>query len=159
MKTLADMKRDLVVGKKVKLVWRNGKELSEERTVFKVQTNSICFEREGGGKTWLDMPKATLLEYDGNTIKIYRPITRELTAEEQKIKDNEPRDIEQERLDAISDGSQMFYRRKRYYKEAGYFYLFGTEKEQGKRLTHTERKPMIEDDTIKGELDLVYEVV
>jgi hypothetical protein len=159
MKTLADMKRDLSIGRKIMLKEVDGIIKNEPREVFKVQTQSICFLKEGGGKSWLDIPKASLCEYDGKTIEIYRPAIRELTEQEKKIIDAEPRDEEQDRIDAMSDGSTMYNRRRNYYKECGFFYLFGTEKEQGKRLTHVNNKTMIQDESIKGKLDIVYELI
>lgn len=162
MKTLADLKRDLQKpGIKVVLKERFGKkeENGEARTICKIQTNSLCFfKADGKSKSWLDFPKATLLEYDGNTFKIFSPGKRELTDEEQKIRGNEPSDKQQEYIDAIGDGSTMFYRRKAYYREIGLNYLFGTGKESGKRLTHENGKAVIEDDSIKGEMILAYEI-
>jgi len=159
MKTLSDLKRDLTVGKTVILKSCLGVEKNEKRTVFKLQSNNVCFLKEDGkSKSWLELPKASLLEYDGKTIKIFRVGIRELTQEEKDIIAKEPKDEKQEGIDIISDGSVMYNRRKHYYKDVGKFYLFGTEKEQGKRLTHADKTAKIEDDSIKGELELVYEV-
>jgi len=159
MKTLADLKRDLKQGTHIKRVWRFGKEDTELLTVDKVQTTSIRMTKEKGGSSWLEIPKASLMEYDGKQLKIYSPGKRDLTSEEQKIKEGEPKDIEQDRIDMMTDGSQMHYRRMRYYKDSSHFYLFGTDKEQGKRLTWVDKVLKVEDDSLKGELTLVYEVM
>jgi len=159
MKTLADFKRAMSLGTTVILKERDGKEVNEKRVVGKVQSNSLAFFKSETNKSlsWLEWPKAPLLEFDGKVAKIYEPGKRELTAEEQKIIDGEPRDDEQDRIDMLSDGSTMFYRRKHYYKDSGYNYLFGTEKEKGKRMTWDYKKRMIVDDSVKGKLILVYE--
>lgn len=167
MKTLADLKRDLCLGKSIKMTFTSftfgdkpSPILNKVRYVVKAQSNCICLNEDKNATkgSWLQFPKASLLEYDGNIIKIFRPALRSFTPEEQKIIDNEPKDDKQDEIDMLSDGNTMFRRKKRYYKESGHFYLFGTEKEQGKRLTHADKMPMIEDDSIKGELDLAYEV-
>lgn len=156
---LADLKRTLKVGTKLRLVERYGKPLNSLREVEKVQSNSIKMKALDETKAgWLEYPKASLLEFDGKEIKIYTSGTRELNEEEQKIRDNEPKDEEQDRIDMLSDGSTMFYRRKKYYKDVGYEYLFHS-KQKGKRLTYADKKPMIQDDSIKGKLVLKYEVV
>ena len=163
MKTLADFKRALSVGTELRLIERDGKNLDESRRVKKLQTNSICFEKninnEWVGSTWLDMPKSSLLEFDGKTAKIYLPALRDLTEEEKRIMDNEPKDQKQQDLDAISDGSVMYHRKKTYYEYSGKFYLFGTEKQDGKRLTTRDGIDKIEDSDLKGQLNLVYEFV
>jgi hypothetical protein len=159
MKSLADLKRDITKTKQIILL----REPDNPRIFEKIQGTSFKLKKVNGGFTYLEIPKATLLEYDGTTVKIYEPGIRELTAEEQKIRDDEPKDDEQFRIDMLSDGNTMFYRKQRYYKETGLFYLFGTEKEQGKRLTNNKGadgivKPMIEDDNIKGKLSIEYEL-
>jgi hypothetical protein len=160
MKTLADLKRDLAMpGLKLNLVSVSGIPKNEARTVFKIQTNNICFLKpDGKSKSWLELPKASLLEYDGKTIKIFEPARRPLTDKEKEIMANEPRDAKQDEIDMLSDGSTMYYRRERYYRDSGYFYLFGTKADKGMRLTHEKATPLIEDETLKGELSIIYEM-
>ena len=158
MKTLADFKRAMPLGAEVNLKYRYGKPVDEKRVVGKVQSNSMAFFKGENNKTlsWLDWPKATLLEFDGKVAKIYEPGFRDLNKQEQEVVNNEPRDKEQEYVDAISDGSTMYWRRKHYYKDSGFNYLFQG-KEQGKRLTYQQSKKVIQDDSVKGNLVLVYE--
>lgn len=159
MKTLADFKRDLAVGRRVRLIYRNGQELNSLREVAKTTTTAIKFNALDETKAgWLDYPKASLVEYDGKTAKIYTAGYRGLTEEEKRVIANEPRDDEQDKIDMMTDGSTMFYRRKRYYMESDMFYLFSTKKQQGKRLTQRDGKKVIEDDGIKGNLILVYKI-
>lgn len=159
MKTLSDLKRDLTPGLKLILKHRNGKEINEERTVIRTDTAKIEFMRSYGLPIVCEWPKASLLDYDGKTIKIFDAGLRELTDEEKKIRENEPKDEEQSRIDIISDGSVMFYRRKAYYHGLGKDYLRGHEQQKGLYLTFIDKKPMIRDDSIKGAVSLVYEIV
>lgn len=60
MKTFADLKRRMVTGARVVLVWSKftpHKFQGVERTVSKVQTNGVWFG-EGVGASWLQWPKA-----------------------------------------------------------------------------------------------------
>ena len=154
MKSLADFKRDFCEGREVILVERFGKPMGDKRVIEKVQSNSIMFRLDNDKTSWLDYPKATLLEYDGKTAKIYRAGKRGFTEEEKRILENEPDDEEQQRIDLLSDGSVMFRRRKRYYRDLGKDYLFG-HKMEGKRRSGDK----VIDDRVKGELDLVYELI
>ena len=159
MKTLADLKRECL-GKTLLLKERWGKPENKNRIVIGVKSNSIVLQTEEGKKSYLEMPKASLLEYDGKNIKIYEPGTRALTPEEQRIRSNDPKDPEQDRIDMMSDGSTMFYRRQHYYKQVGYEYLFTSSRtHNGKYLTYAAGVPMIRDDALKGKLSLVYEVL
>ena len=158
MRTLADLKRDLKTGTKLVLKSVDNMEKNENRTVLKVGATDICFLKDGGGKSYLETPKASLLDYDGKTIKIYRAGIRDLTDDEKQVMADAPEDGKQDEIDMISDGNVMFRRRKRYYEETGKEYLFGTCKKQGKRLTHKDDKDMIEDDNIKGSISIVYEI-
>jgi hypothetical protein len=75
-KTFAQLKRDLQVGIKIKMIKRevNGKEekaITNEREVSKVQSNAVAFKTLLGdgmiGNSWLYFPKASQVEYIGNT--------------------------------------------------------------------------------------------
>ena len=75
-KTFAQLKRDLQTGVKVKMIKRevNGREekaITQEREVTKVQSNAVAFKtllRDGTiGNSWLYFPKASQVEYVGNT--------------------------------------------------------------------------------------------
>lgn len=166
--TIADLKRKMQIGKGIKLVYAYGlKEdnprLNKIRYIVKTQTNGVYLNEDKNTKvgSWLDFPKASLFEITEKGFKIFSPIERDLTEEEKQIKENEPKDQKQEELDAISDGSQMFYRRKNYYKENGFEYLFGANSKEinGKYLTHNKGVDKIRDSSIKGELSLEYEFI
>jgi hypothetical protein len=81
MKTLADLKRDLTIGTRLKMVYSDiptNRLLNSEREISIVQTNSIALQTEkaNGEKcnSWFTFPKAVNLEYDGNFFSIYENI-------------------------------------------------------------------------------------
>jgi hypothetical protein len=78
-KTFAQLKRDLQLGTKIQMIKRevNGKEekvITEEREISIVQSNAIAFKtlKADGtvGNSWLYFPKASQVEYIGNTFII-----------------------------------------------------------------------------------------
>lgn len=156
MKTLADLKRELCVGSKVILKKRFGEDVNEAREVIRTQSNSLVFKTPTGKNSHLDYPKAALLEFDGNVIRIFQAGERELTPEEKAIIEGEPKDDEQQRIDLLSDGSVMFHRRKRYYLEKDAEYLQGHNKQKGMRFCYNSGK--IVDDNVKGDITLEYEI-
>jgi hypothetical protein len=148
-----------IVGKTFKLVYRYnglGKDADVPRTVIKINSVEIQFETADGRKPILRLPPKSLVDYDGTNLVIYEPGLRPLTPDEKAFMDNEPRDAKQEEIDALSDGSQMYHRRKYYYEHSAYPYLHSNSFVQGKYLTHVDRIPMIKDNTIKGDVTLHY---
>jgi len=79
MKTLADLKRDLVIGSTMTLISRygqtEGENIGVQRFVVKKNTVGLYLnpDKEAKKGVFLDWPKASLLEYDGQTIKVYIP--------------------------------------------------------------------------------------
>ena len=75
MKNLADLKREIKIGIKIKkLKGLTDKGIGEVREVTKVQSNSFRM-----GSSWLDFPRATLLECEGNIFRIFFPKRKENT--------------------------------------------------------------------------------
>lgn len=62
IKTVAQLKRELTVGRKIEMIAFNGGEPTEKiagvGTIVKVQTNGVYIDR-GNGKSWMDFPKAS----------------------------------------------------------------------------------------------------
>lgn len=166
MKTLADLKRDLKVGSTLILIdapkMPSHKYLNKTRYIVKTQGNGVYLAENPASKSgsFLDLPKASLVEYDGMTIKVYEAGYRELTPEERSIRANQPSSRPENRkqmeVDALSDGSTMFYRDEAYYRENNATYL--TVYHNGPKKYDSNRD-MIYDESIKGELSLVYQVL
>jgi hypothetical protein len=163
MKTLADLKRYLKEGTIIKMIYSDmpsNRLLNKKRKVVKVQTNGIYFidpDDTNSRKSYLDFPKATLLEVTEKSFKIYNKGLRDLTAEEKKIKDNAPKDPKQSKIDIMTDGSTMYWREKRYYIQHNAEYLIGNKSERGMRYDFNMNK--VWDDNVKGKLALEYKFI
>lgn len=76
-KTFAQLKRDLKVGKKLKLIYNASCQtyVGSTREISKVQTNAICLKTlhvEGYRNSYLWYPeKASLVEYEDNRFRFY----------------------------------------------------------------------------------------
>ncbi len=163
--TLAQLKRDLQVGKSLTMTFNSLEEVSETiksrigkpRKILAIQTNGLTLEAEQTGKgSFLELPYASLIEYDGKTIKIYKVGKRDLTDYEKSLIENEPsrrKENEQKAInDALTDGSQTFWLDKKYYSEndANWRWVWY----KGLRWDINENKMW--DKKIKGDLDLEY---
>lgn len=161
MKTIADLKRDLQKGTTMTLTYSQfpHKFLNSTRFIVACKSNGIMLNSDENAKggSFLDFPKATLAEYDGENLNIYNAGVRDLTKEEQAIKDNKPRDEKQEAQDIMTDGSVMFWRCKKYYKDLGAEYLEGHETIRGMKYNFNDKN--ITDDKIKGTLCLSYKII
>jgi len=167
MTTINELKKNLKVGDKLKLVYRQHCEdkinsMTEEekiREIVAFRSKDLQLRRFGSDKpSTLDIPqRSNLCVMEGNTLSIYLEGERDLTPEEKAIMDNEPKDEKQDNIDMITDGSTMFWRRKYYYKEHNADYLFVGEKQRGMRRNCNNNK--IWDERVRGELSLKYEVV
>lgn len=163
-KTFAQLKRDLMVDKTLTMTFNSLSESSETiksrlnkpRKIIKTQSNGIYLEVESGKGSFLELPCASLTEYDGNTIKVFKCGKRDLTEKEAKLLANEPsnrkENAELARIDAINDGSRTYWMDKRYYAENDAEWRWNWSK--GLRLDINDRKMW--DKKIKGDLDLEY---
>lgn len=153
--TLAELKRKLDVGVNLTMVYHHWNEsdrvhklLNVTRPIVKKNTQGVWLELDGK-KSFLDFPShASLVEANDKGFSMYEAGYRPLTAEEQAIKDNEPKDDKQSELDMMTDGSTMFYRRRAYYKEHNAEYLQGLEQQRG--LYFDFNRKLVRDCKIKG---------
>lgn len=166
MKTFADLKRDLIVGKTLTMTFNSlegssetiKKRIGVARKILKTQTNGITLEfEEGSGKgSFLELPCASLIEYDGKTIKIYKPGKRELTENEKTLLEGEPsnrkENEELNRIDMLTDSSRTYRMDKLYYMNNDANWRWGWHK--GLRFDINDKKMW--DKKIKGELELEY---
>lgn len=171
MKTLADLKRDAKEGKIfAKLIIRNGEQCTDINTpemlkgyrkITDSNSNSITFLTPDGKPSILPIEKASLLEYNQNTITIYKSGERDFNAEEIKIM-QQWREIEkteeyqeQAKIDMITDGSTTYWKRVKFFTDNDALFLIGT-KSKGKCYNHNTGKML--DDTIKGKISMKYEI-
>jgi hypothetical protein len=134
-----------------------------ERYVVKVKSNGVEFnpDKDATRGSFLDYPKATLCDFDGENFTIYNPALRELTAEEQNIMDTMPSKLpenaQQMENDMLTDGSTMFYRDNKHCQEAGMEYLRGHETIRGMRYSYNDKKVL--DDNCRGTISMRYKIL
>lgn len=163
MKTLADLKRDLQIGTKLTMTHgiRN-KLVGIPRYVVTKQGNGVSLSEDPKATrgSFLELPRASLVEYDGKTIRVYTTGSRPLTAEEQRILDNEPskrpENAEHVKMDMMADMNWCYWHDKTYHKENGTEYLSGHETIRGLRYNFNDKT--VYDETLKGELSLEYTI-
>lgn len=159
--TQAELKRKLQVGTPLKMVytsWGNDNKLNVIRYVVKIQGNGVYLneDKEATKGSFLEFGKASLFEETEKGFKLFKPGFRDLNKEEKEILKNQPIDEEQEKIDIMTDGSQMFYRRQAYFKKCGFEYL-GSCSKSIKGLYFTNGR--IRDESIKGNLSIEYKLI
>jgi len=160
MNTLADLKRKIVKGASLIMTYNSfGKSglIGKKRYVVRLNTTGVYLneDKEAVKGSFLEYPKASLLEFTDKGFNIYEAGYRPLTDTEQEILNNVPRDKEQEERDIMTDTNVMWYKKQAYFKDKGYSYLNGHTEEKG--LKYDYNTQMIRDNNLKGKLSLSYE--
>ena len=164
-KSLAQLKID-IGNLEFKMVYRFGEDIPERlqgwRKAIGANSNSITLLNADGRESWLELERASLVEYTDNSLTIYNAGLRELTAEEQRIMDgwkakSSTKDF-QERMwaDAMTDGSSTYWSEVAYFGKNNAKYLMGTEWERGCKYDYNTGK--VYDKKIKGNVQLQYEI-
>lgn len=169
MKTLADLKRDAKSGTlegrfTFHSMWQDGlpERLQGWRRLVDSNSVAIFFQNADGRKSELRLEKSTLVEYDGNSLTVYFAGYRGLNAEESKVMDewnrisSTPEFKERGRVDALTDGSSTYYEKVAFFRKAGMEYLMGNERQRG--LKYDSYLMKVQDDSIKGEVGMRYEI-
>jgi len=161
--TLAQFKRDASTGKMgLELLERFGKKSDDHYIcpVVEVCSKNVKLKKKDGRISTLDLNYASLVEYDGETLKVYSVGLRELTDLEKsvmegwkKITDTEEYK-EQAYRDAMTDGSSTYYKDRHYFLNSPCPYLYIDEKE--KRYDYNTGK--VYDPKVKGNCILKYKV-
>lgn len=157
MKTLADLKRDLKVGTKIKCLKHSlrAERVGEVSTIEKVQTNGI---KQNNGR-FLDIPSASLVVYENNVFSMYNVGLRDLTEWEQEMY-NRLHNVcskEQQEIDMLTDGSQCYYTEKRFAKDNDIEYLLGFDMIKGLKYDFNTGK--MYDNKVKGTLLYSFEIL
>ena len=169
MKTLADLKRDAMTGLyEGRMLIRCGsaddipERLQGWRKIQGANSKAIFFLRDDGNLSELRIEKSSLVEYDDYSLTTYRAGYRDLNDEEKKVMDGwkaysgTPDFKAQAEADVYTDGSSTYWSEVAYFKKAGKEYLMGHEKQGG--LKYDYRTGKVQDDKIKGEVDMKYEI-
>lgn len=171
MKTLSELKRDLKdkkiqlalvnrFGEHMELKWRNVKSVQSNGFYLECIDDTLYVKSPKG--SFLDFPKASLVEYDDFYLRIYIPGYRELTKEEKECIEGwvkitrTPDYLEHYFQDVYTDGSYCFNVEKEYYSRKNMLYLMGCEEQRGMKYDFTTKK--VRDEKIKGDLALEYVV-
>ena len=158
---LAHFRKSVTAGTVCVMTYLNGEKLDppSPRKVIKVRSADIIFEREGK-PSYLQLPPASLIEWDGETLRVFEAGLRLLTDAEDAIRKNAPsRRPENKALleaEMLSDGSSLFYADKSYYAGSPCPYLNGIDEVKGCRLVHRNGGEWIEDNKIKGTHRITY---
>jgi len=165
LKSFASMKRDLQVGDALTLVeaptMPNHTRLNIKRYIVRKQTNGWYLnpDKNADRGSFLDLPNAKLVEYDGEEIRVYDAGIRPLTDKEKKIWDNRPsqrpENKKQWEIDMLSDTNILFWKDKQYFQKANMAYLHY---EKSSRLNFNSSTMTITDKQLKGNLILRYKI-
>ena len=85
-----------------------------------------------------------------------------MNAAERKVMDgwnkiaSTPEYQERGRVDALTDGSSTYWEKVSYFRKAGMEYLMGNERQRG--LKYDSYLMKVQDDSIKGEVGMRYEI-
>lgn len=168
--TLAQLKRDAKAGNKyAEMIYRFGKPLPERlqgrRLMVDANSVAIFFLNKNGEKSELRI-RSSLIEYTGDSLSVYAPGYREMTAEEKAVmkeweKITASEDFrKQSDIDALTDGSCTYWQRKRFFKERNMEHLLGGERVKGMVLSlsrYGKNEPeCILDEKVKGDLEIEY---
>lgn len=173
MKTRAELIRNAKSGEfTFELIERfGGREIYEnmkgKRTVGKVQTNGFYLVNNEGEKSFLNIPKASLIEYDGDELRVFNYGFRAMSDEEKAVMDEWKKITEtddfkrREVADMLSDGSSTYWQKKIFFEKKNMLYLTGS-KDKGMELDFCKHadgeEKCIRDEKVKGDVILVYKV-
>lgn len=173
MKTRTELIRNAKSGEfTFELIERYGsrkvnKLLQGKRTIEEIQTNGFYLVDNEGKKSFLDIPKASLIEYDGDELKIYNPGLRSMTDKEKSVMEEwegitETDDFKRKKVaDMLSDGNSTFREKTHFFALKNMLYLTGN-KDKGMELDPWKylggEEKCIRDEKIKGDVILVYKV-
>lgn len=178
--SLAQLKRDAKEGiLRAEMTVRFGEPIAQEdlpermqgaRKIVGAKSNSLIFECVGepGVTSVLELPKAGLVEYSEDYLRIYSAGYREPNEAEQRVLDawklveNSEEYRRRAEVDALSDGSATFWQKVSFFRDSGMEYLMGFERQRGLFLDFNRRnmgdKAFILDENIRGGVDLEYRI-
>ena len=170
MKTLSELKRNAKNGGLFGVMTiRCGssdnipERFTQKRQIIDANSVAIFFMTQDGKKSELRIDRASLVEYTDELLTIYNEGFRDLNVQEQTVKQeweeiaNKPENIKRYEIDALTDGSQMFYKQKAFFHNKGYSYLMGLEEEKGVKYDFNTQK--IRDKNIKGTISMQYRLI
>lgn len=161
--TLAQFKRDAGTGKMgLQLLERFGKKVEDFYIcpVIEVHNKFVVLKKKDGRTSQLDLDYASLVEYDGEMLKVYSIGLRDLTDLEKSVMDGWKKITDTEEYkeqayrDVMTDGSSTFYKDKYYFENSPCPYLYL--EQNGKKYDYSTGK--VYDPKVKGNCILKYKV-
>lgn len=176
-KSVAQLKKDAKSGKlEAMMVIKLGEKVDQNdlpkvargwRRIVNSNTKNIMFQT-GNRISYLEIPKASLVEYTDNDLKIYYAGYREPNESEKRIlkewneiasTEGYKKELED---DLYTDGSTTFYREQWFFQRHNAEYLMGLHYQRGMKLDFCRRangdKNFIYDEKIKGEICMEYKI-
>lgn len=173
MKTRTELFREAKDGKiTLELVERFGKRdlpprFTEKRKIGKVQSNGMYLVNSEGEESFLELPRASMMEYDGKELRVYNPGYREMTNQEKAVMEewnqiqNTDDYKERAKADLYSDGSGTYYQEKQFFMGKGMEHLTGNMHKGAKldffKYSNGETECIL-DERVKGRVILLYKV-
>ena len=178
--SVAQLKRDAKDGNlRAVMTVRFGEQVAQEdlpermrgaRKIVGANSNSLMFEDavEAGKTSMLALPKAALVEYTEDYLRIFAAGYREPNPGEQAVLDawqaieNTEEFRQRAEYDALTDGSSTYWQEVSFFRDKGMEYLMGFEKQRGLSVDINRRnrgeKAFIMDENIRGEVALEYKL-
>ena len=167
-KSFAELKRDLKIGKTLTMTFNSLSEQSEKidsrlnkpRYIIKTQSNGIYLadEKDAEKGSFLELPRASLVEYTDETIKVFEPAIRELTDDEKTILENmpsyRPENKELCERDIMCDMNSTYWLDKAYTKRENSDWYWG----ESRGLYYMRSEQKMRDASIKGKLSIEYKL-
>lgn len=177
--SLARLRNDARSGKMtLEMLVRLGEPSTDENTPERLKgirkvvgANTVAVKlltADGSRESELRIERASLTEYDGETLSTFYPGRREMTPEEKKVMlewkavEDDPEYQERLKWDCLTDGSSCWWKKKSFFEKAGMTYLLGYEKVRGMKLDsrayYEGEEKCVVDDSVKGPLMMKYKV-
>ena len=170
MKTFAQLKRDLVKGKTLTMTYNRLAAQSERitarinmpRYIVAVQSNGVQLAESATAPkgSFLELPRASAVDYTDDTITVYEPATRPLTPDEQAIIDGIPshqkdkETVERLKMEMMTDTNGSYWKDKAYLKEHNAQWYH----EETRGLYYKMGENLMRDANIKGEISIIYKL-
>jgi hypothetical protein len=175
--SLAQLRRDATSGRmSVEMKVRCGEPVDDstparllgKRKVVGANTVALKIEIPNGRTSELRLGRASLVEYDGETLETFYPGYRKMTDVEARVMsewkaiEETPEYRERLKYDLLTDGSGTFWKKRSFFQTRGMDHLLGYEEKRGLKLDSNRMAKgiaeCVRDASVKGELMMRYAV-
>jgi len=134
------------------------------RVITDVRTKDIRLD----GRSWLDLPLASQMEFDGERLRVYEigldyltEVERNTLVEWEQIAST-PEHIRQADIDIMTDGGTTYWEKVSFFEKKGMLHLLGYEWVGGRKLDNNlfnaQKAACVRDTSVRGELKFEYDV-